>query len=351
MTRNEPLVSVVTPVYNGEPYLRECIESVRSQTYQNWEYIVLNNCSTDRTLDIAEHYRRQDGRIRVHSNARLLPIIANHNKAFSLISASSKYCKVVSADDWLYPECLARMVELAEANPSVGIVGSYQLSGGGERWYVRNHGLPYSATVVSGREICRAQLLGRLSVFGDPTSSLYRADLVRSTSAFYPNAAAEADVSAIFKHLEKTDFGFVHQVLSHERIHDVRQTTLSLERNAYVSAAIDDCLTYGLLYLTKDECETRVEQLVDAYYKYLATNALKFRNHAFWDYHIRRLHELGLPLDRVRLAKSIALKTLDLLLNPKGTAQLMAGRMRLRLPLQGKKSALGHWGLKERSRH
>lgn len=339
MTRHEPLVSVVTPVYNGEPHLRECIESVLFQTYQNWEYMILNNCSADRTLDMAEHYRRQDGRIRVYSNTRLLPIIANHNKALGLISASSRYCKVVSADDWLYPECLTRMVDLAEANPSVGIVGAYQLSGGEDRWYVRNYGLPYSATVVSGREICRAQLLGRLSVFGNPTSNLYRADLVRSTSAFYPNPRGEADVSACFKHLEKTDFGFVHQVLSHERLHEVRETTIALERNSYVSAAIDDCLTYGSLYLTKDECEARVDQLVDAYYRYLAINALKFRDRAFWDYHARRLQELGLPLDRVRLSKGISLKLIDLMLNPKETVQLVIGRMRLRRSLEGKRSA------------
>jgi glycosyltransferase involved in cell wall biosynthesis len=49
----QPLVSVLTPVYNGEPYLGECIESVLNQTYQNFEYIIVNNCSKDRTLEIA----------------------------------------------------------------------------------------------------------------------------------------------------------------------------------------------------------------------------------------------------------------------------------------------------------
>ena len=57
MTDNiDPLVSVVTPVYNGGKFLRECIESVLSQTYQNFEYIILNNSSTDDTLEIAEDY-------------------------------------------------------------------------------------------------------------------------------------------------------------------------------------------------------------------------------------------------------------------------------------------------------
>ena len=47
---DEPLVSVVTPVYNGDKYLADCVESVLKQTYQNWEYVIVNNCSTDRTL-------------------------------------------------------------------------------------------------------------------------------------------------------------------------------------------------------------------------------------------------------------------------------------------------------------
>jgi glycosyltransferase involved in cell wall biosynthesis len=85
MNMNEPLVSVVTPVYNGETYLAECIESVLAQTYSNWDYLILNNCSTDGTLGIAEEYARRDKRIRIQSNETLLPIIANHNKAFNLI--------------------------------------------------------------------------------------------------------------------------------------------------------------------------------------------------------------------------------------------------------------------------
>ena len=138
-----PLVCVLTPVYNGEPFLAECIESVLAQSYQNWVYFIVNNCSTDRTLEIAQAYAAKDRRIRVHDNETFLAIVANHNRAFRLVPAEAKYCKVVSADDWILPECIARMVELAEAHPSVGIVGSYQLSGGDDEWYVRNDGLPY----------------------------------------------------------------------------------------------------------------------------------------------------------------------------------------------------------------
>ncbi|HID65334.1 MAG TPA: glycosyltransferase family 2 protein, partial [Anaerolineae bacterium] len=113
--KSQPLVSVVTPVYNAEPYLAECIESVLAQTYENWEYIIVNNCSTDHSLEIARHYAQQDARIHIHNNDEFLKQFQNWNHAMRQISPESKYCKVVHADDWLFPECLARMVEVAEA--------------------------------------------------------------------------------------------------------------------------------------------------------------------------------------------------------------------------------------------
>jgi len=323
----QPLVSVVTPVYNGELYLRECIESVLAQTYSNWEYIIVNNFSTDKTLQIAEEYATKDGRIQVHSNDRLLEIIANHNRAFRLISPESKYCKVVSADDWLYPECLARMVGVAEANPSVGIVGSYQLSGGDDDWHVRTDGLPYYRTVVPGREICRAHLLGTLDVFGNPTSSLYRADLVRGTDEFYPNPTAEADVSACFKALQFADFGFVHQVLSYERVHKSRISATSWDFNAYLSSKIGDCVAYGPVYLTADELNKRVNMLLNEYYRFLAVWAGNSRGKAFWDFHMRRLSEVGYPLNRVRLGKAILMKFLNILLDPKLAVEKLLRRI------------------------
>src|SRR6266404_5992434 len=128
---NQPLVSVVTPVYNGQEFLADCIESVLGQTYENWEYTIVNNCSTDRTLEIARSYAARDSRIHVHENQDFLPIIQNHNHAIRQISPYSKYCKVVLADDWISPDCIMKMVALAEKNPCVGLVGAYGLLGDG----------------------------------------------------------------------------------------------------------------------------------------------------------------------------------------------------------------------------
>jgi glycosyltransferase involved in cell wall biosynthesis len=307
----QPLVSVITPVYNGEAYIAQCIESILNQTYSNWEYIIVNNRSTDGTLLIVEKYTN-DPRVRVETNSDFLPIIANHNRAFSLISLDSKYCKVVSADDWIFPEALSRMVSVAESHPSIGLVGSYQLSGGNDVWYVRNHGLPYSSTVIPGRDMGRAHILGPrpLDVFGNPTSTLYRADLVRSTDRFYPNETAEADRSACFATLRQSDYGFVHQVLSYERIHQVRETATSQRLNAYLSSKIRDLTAYGSYYLSEEELNTCIGELIEEYYGYLASNALRLQGRQFWEYHAGKLRDVGYPLNKIRLSKAIVTKVL-----------------------------------------
>jgi glycosyltransferase involved in cell wall biosynthesis len=320
----EPLVSVLTPAYNMGRFLPECIESVLAQTYRNFEYIIVENCSTDNTPEIVARYAQCDKRIRVCRNEKLLDIISNHNRAFRLISPVAKYCKVVSADDWLFPECIARMVDLAEANPSIGIVGSYQLSGGGANWRawrVRWDEIPYPSPVTSGREICRNYLLGGPYVFGTPTSILYRADLVRREESFYPNSTAEADTSACIKYLAGSDFGFVHQVLSYERIHHSQMSTVSKELHAYWLSKISDLREYGSLYFTDSELEARLRELMKQYYELLAACAVNLREKSFWAYHEKRLKEIGYPLRRGKLAKAICFKLIDLLLNPKQAVQ------------------------------
>jgi glycosyltransferase involved in cell wall biosynthesis len=328
----QPLVSVVTPVYNGATDLSQCIESVLCQTYPHWEYIIVNNHSTDATLEIAERFAEKDKRIRVYSNETLLDIIANHNRAFGLISPASRYCKVVSADDWLFPECLTRMVGLAEASPSVGIVGSYQLSGGGKAWRdwsVKWGQVPYPSTVVPGREVGRIHMLGGVDVFGSPTSLLYRADLIRKQERFYPNSTAEADTSACCRCFQETDYGFVHQVLSYERVHDSRMTTRSQSLNAYLSSDISDLLEYGDGFLSGGEKDRRLQQLLAQYYDFLAISVLKIRDREFWAYHRQRLVALGFPLRPSYLGKVVGMTLLGLLFNPKQTLEMLS-RLRQR---------------------
>ena len=85
-------------------------------------------------------YAKRDSRVQAHNNEKFVGVIENHNIAFSLISPAAKYCKVVSADDIIFPESIRRLVEVGEMHPPAGIIGSYQQNGIASLFYPRDFG-------------------------------------------------------------------------------------------------------------------------------------------------------------------------------------------------------------------
>ncbi len=314
-TATQPLVSIITPVYNEAAYLAECIESILSQTYQNWDYTILDNCSSDGSLEVARRYATKDPRIQIHRNERLLPAISNHNVGLRQISPESKYCKIVFGDDWIFPNCLEEMVRLAEERPSVAIVGAYALEGQKVAWT----GLEYPSSIVKGREICRRHLLDRVYVFGSANAVLYRADLVRSRNPFYNESNIHADTEVCFALLNTWDFGFVHQVLSFTR---VRAGSLATGSEALATSfpfLLQLLKTYGPDYLSADELAPVLAERWRDYYKYLGKNVILGRDQQFWNYHRRELTKLSGSLNRVRLMQGMLSTACDAALNPKQT--------------------------------
>ena len=335
-----PHVTIVTPVHNGERYLAECIESVLRQTYAEWRYVIVNNASTDSTLDIATRYSALDGRIGVVTYEEFVGVIESHNRALRHVSPASKYCKVLAADDWLFPECVARMVAFAEAEPSVGIVGAYTLSGNDAQCRVKYDVLSYRTVVVPGREACRWHLLssGR-DYFGVPTSLLYRSDLVRRTSDFFPNLRAHADVSVFYECLRTADFGFIHQVLSFERIHEKALSTKARQLSTYTGSRLLDLGHYGPMYLTREELSRRKGEALHGYYWLLAGGVINCRGKRFWQYHKAILAECGSPVSLLRLATAVCMVLLDLCLAPKVTLKKIVKRIRSRVTRQEEQRA------------
>ena len=311
----QPLISVVTPFHNTAPYLAQCIESVLAQSYSHFEYILSDNCSTDGSGEIAERYARRDPRIRVVRQPRLLSQVPHYNAAVAEISGASRYCKVVQADDWIYPECLRLLMEAAEQSENIGLVSSYWLKGS----EVRGSGFPCQTTFLSGRETARLYLRTGLWVFASPTTVLYRSSLVREGKPFYDEAALHEDTEKCMQILEKWDFGFVHQVLSFSRADN--EGISSAVRNLQ-PVALDRYIVvqrYASAFLDADEAAAIKKAATLFYYRALAHEALRVKDAAFWRYHNKGLNTIGEKLDWSYLALQIGQALLWMLANPGAT--------------------------------
>ena len=113
---NKPLVSILMTAYNREQFIAEAIESVLASTYSNLELIIVDDCSADSTLSIAESYQSKDNRIQVFVNKENIGDYPNRNKAASY--AKGKYLKYVDSDDLITADGLERMVDTMEEFPA-----------------------------------------------------------------------------------------------------------------------------------------------------------------------------------------------------------------------------------------
>ncbi|HAA14535.1 MAG TPA: glycosyl transferase [Cytophagales bacterium] len=116
-----PLVSVVMPVYNAEQYLREAMESILAQTYQHFEFIILNDGSTDSSKEIIDSY--EDSRlVKVHHTTNMNYVVRLNE---GLERAQGKYVARMDSDDIAHPDRFAKQVAFLEKNPDYGICGSW----------------------------------------------------------------------------------------------------------------------------------------------------------------------------------------------------------------------------------
>ena len=113
------------PVYNGKKYLKEALDSILTQTYQDFELIICDNASTDRTQQICLDFAKKDSRIRYYRNKKNLGGPKNYNRVFEL--SSGKYFKWAAYDDVLAPEFLKKCINVL--NKDLSIVGCHCKTG------------------------------------------------------------------------------------------------------------------------------------------------------------------------------------------------------------------------------
>lgn len=116
------MISVVMPVYNGEKYLKQSIESVIRQSYKDWELIIVNDCSTDNSRDVMQSYADIDSRIRIVDNSSNLKLPMSLNTGFR--EARGKYLTWTSDDNLYKVNALKELAGYLENNPEIGLVYS-----------------------------------------------------------------------------------------------------------------------------------------------------------------------------------------------------------------------------------
>jgi hypothetical protein len=168
----EPAVSVLMTAYNREKYVADAIESVLAQRFTDFELIVVDDRSTDRTLEIAKEYEARDSRVRVFANERNLGDYPNRNHAASL--ARGKLLKYHDSDDLMYPHCLETMVPpmLAEPSAAIGLSLAKAFTGGPSPMLLTPH-LSY-----------QREFLGQGMFMGGPACGIFRRDEFHKLGGF-----------------------------------------------------------------------------------------------------------------------------------------------------------------------
>jgi glycosyltransferase involved in cell wall biosynthesis len=206
MSTKKPLVSVLMAVYNGEKFLREAIESILNQTYTNFEFLIVNDGSTDLTEEIILSY--SDSRIRYIKNETNLKLITSLNKGLDL--ANGKYIARMDADDISLPNRLEKQVVFLEDNQEIGVLGTC----------VRTIGLEnnYEVHFKQGHDQIRFELFFH-NYLHHPTVML-RSDLIKKNKIYYENYLHAEDYALWVKLTEFTKIDILPEILVNYRIHE-----------------------------------------------------------------------------------------------------------------------------------
>lgn len=176
-----PLVSICIPTFNGSRFLRETLESVLNQTYENLEIRISDHSSTDNTEEIVKSFH--DSRIEFHTQAPGGGVESNWNA--SIAGASGKYIKLLCQDDILKPECISKQVEILENFPDSSFCFSSRdvISPRGLT-LLPSRGFKPKKVQISLNEYLPTLVQSGTNMFGEPCSVLMNASALQQVQPF-----------------------------------------------------------------------------------------------------------------------------------------------------------------------
>jgi len=227
-----PKVSVCIPTFNGAEYLHQAVESVLKQSYQNFEIVIVDNCSTDQTDALVDVLLKEgNGCIRFYKNDRNIGLVANLNRCLEY--SKGEYIKFLCADDMLLPECIEQMVNGLDFHQSVKLVGCGRLviDANGNKLGISKY--MNGDAIVRGSQVITRCLFGG-NYIGEPTAVMFRKNDLKG--GFREDMPQLSDMDMWFQLLEQGDLLSLERSLCAIRSHSAQMT----HANVKLGMLVDD---------------------------------------------------------------------------------------------------------------
>lgn len=207
-----PKVSVLMPVFNSEVYLSEAIDSILNQTFEDFEFIIIDDGSNDRSQEIVRSY--SDPRIRFYVNKQNMGVAATLNRGLEL--ATGEYIARMDSDDISLPNRFKEQVDFLNRHQSVGVIGS-NIEVFGENLVTTTRNFPQNSQKL------KAELLFS-SCFAHPAVMIRRKCLIQYKLKYSPEYNGIEDYVLWWRMAEVTELGSVNRVLLRYRQHELQAT-------------------------------------------------------------------------------------------------------------------------------
>lgn len=205
-----PKVSVIMPAYNSYRYIDTAIQSILNQTYDNFEFIIIDDFSTDGTWEIVKQYAAKDRRIVAIRNKKNIRVTKTLNKG--LFVATGKYIIRMDADDWSYPNRIVKQVKFMEQHPEVGVSG-----GSIEVCNARFKTLNVRSYPLTDNAV--RKIIFRYSPFAHP-ATIWRKNLLIEVKGYNENIPLSQDYELYFRIGKICKFANLADVLIKLRTHN-----------------------------------------------------------------------------------------------------------------------------------
>lgn len=244
-----PLISVCIPTYNGAPYISECLNSVISQDYGDFEIVIVDDKSTDNTAEICETYSERDKRIRFYRNKHNLGLVGNWNQAIE--HAKGEWIKFLFQDDKLSSNCLSEFKQAINLGADLLCARREfifeDVTVKAKKGYLKHQQMldrlyPFSeATLVTPLE-CQENIIKNIrkphflqmdNLYGEPTCIMFKKSVFEKVGPFNPRIIHMCDLEHSHRLAIENGLVFIPRTLAYFRVHGTAATSTNHQDKSF----------------------------------------------------------------------------------------------------------------------